>query len=439
MLTNALERQRIAPAYLFTGARGTGKTSSARILAKSLNCLQSDVPTATPCGTCAACRQITQGEALDVIEIDAASNTGVDHIRHLIEQAQFQPMQCRYKVYVIDECHMLSASAFSALLKTLEEPPDRVVFVLATTDPQKVLPTIVSRCQQFDFRRIPFPAIVKHLTHIAQAEGIAITDTAVTLIAQTAQGGLRDAETLLDQLSLLNETITPQHVWQASGGLSEPDLLAVLSTILQPNRQTPLAPLRALYDQGRTPVTIVEGLLRFLTDLQQLCATGSTERLYASLPDTVAALKALTQLVTIPQLQLVSVHLTTAIYHLRQSTQPTVWLERTVLDLTEFVEADSTVTLVSEQTVDQNELWQTVVETSPSNLQRLLQGVRLVALNAHVATLSATNTTHVATLERFKQSIEGALQAALGYPIAVQVRYPLDPSPPLPTACPGIV
>jgi len=164
-LSNALQQQRIAPAYLFTGARGTGKTSSARILAKSLNCLAADQPTAKPCGVCEVCRAITTGSALDVIEIDAASNTGVDNIRELIERAQFAPVQCRYKVYAIDECHMLSTAAFNALLKTLEEPPDRVVFVLATTDPQRVLPTIISRCQRFDFRRIPLDAMVQHLRH----------------------------------------------------------------------------------------------------------------------------------------------------------------------------------------------------------------------------------------------------------------------------------
>jgi DNA polymerase-3 subunit gamma/tau len=150
-LGNALRSGRIAPAYLFSGPRGTGKTSSARILARSLNCLSGEGPTPEPCGSCELCRSIANGTALDVIEIDAASNTGVDNIRELIERSRFAPVQARWKVYVVDECHMLSTAAFNALLKTLEEPPPRVVFVLATTDPQRVLPTILSRCQRFDF------------------------------------------------------------------------------------------------------------------------------------------------------------------------------------------------------------------------------------------------------------------------------------------------
>ncbi|MGB3561192.1 MAG: DNA polymerase III subunit gamma/tau, partial [Geitlerinemataceae cyanobacterium] len=190
-LTSAIRQQKIAPAYLFCGPRGTGKTSSARILAKSLNCLENPVPTEKPCGVCEACRTIALGSALDTIEIDAASNTGVDNIRDLIERTQFAPVQCRYKLYIIDECHMLSTAAFNALLKTLEEPPDRVVFVLATTDPQRVLPTIISRCQRFDFRRIPIAAMVSHLQTIARKEAIAIDDEAIALVAQIAQGGLR--------------------------------------------------------------------------------------------------------------------------------------------------------------------------------------------------------------------------------------------------------
>ncbi|MFN9427938.1 MAG: DNA polymerase III subunit gamma/tau, partial [Cyanobacteriota bacterium] len=187
-LTNALQSGRIAPAYLFSGPRGTGKTSSARILARSLNCLASDGPTADPCGRCDLCTTITAGTALDVIEIDAASNTGVDNIRELIERSRFAPVQARWKVYVVDECHMLSTAAFNALLKTLEEPPPQVVCVLATSDPQRVLPTILSRCQRCEFRRIPLAALETHLGGIAAQENIALTPDALHLVAPRAQG-----------------------------------------------------------------------------------------------------------------------------------------------------------------------------------------------------------------------------------------------------------
>ena len=218
-LGNALRSGRIAPAYLFSGPRGTGKTSSARILARSLNCLSSDYPTPEPCGSCELCTSIANGNALDVIEIDAASNTGVDNIRELIERSRFAPVQARWKVYVVDECHMLSTAAFNALLKTLEEPPPRVVFVLATTDPQRVLPTILSRCQRFDYRRIPLDALEQHLSWIAQEESIQITPEALHVVAQRAQGGLRDAESLLDQLSLLPGPVEPTAVWELLGAV----------------------------------------------------------------------------------------------------------------------------------------------------------------------------------------------------------------------------
>ncbi|MDB9482534.1 DNA polymerase III subunit gamma/tau, partial [Dolichospermum circinale CS-537/05] len=265
-LTNAILSAKIAPAYLFTGPRGTGKTSSARILAKSLNCLQGNQPTPEPCGVCEICQGITKGYSTDVIEIDAASNTGVDNIRELIERAQFAPMQCRYKVYVIDECHMLSTAAFNALLKTLEEPPKHVVFVLATTDPQRVLPTIISRCQRFDFRRIQLESMVKHLTHIASQENINISHESLTLVGQIAQGGLRDAESLLDQLALVNGEVTPDKVWDLVGSVSEKDLLGLLEAISQDQAEIVLDFTRKILDRGREPLIILQNLAAFYRD-----------------------------------------------------------------------------------------------------------------------------------------------------------------------------
>lgn len=265
--TNALQQQRIAPAYLLTGPRGTGKTSSARILARSLNCVSTEQPTPEPCGTCALCTAITAGRALDVIEIDAASNTGVDNIRELIERARFAPVQARWKVYVVDECHMLSTAAFNALLKTLEEPPPQVVFVLATTDPQRVLPTIVSRCQRFDFRRIPLADMVQHLSWIASQEAINITPEAVRLVAQLAQGGLRDAESLLDQLGLLPPPVAPEAVWDLMGAVPEQGLLQLGSALAEDQPLNLLQVVRQLFDQGREPSAILQGLTALLRDL----------------------------------------------------------------------------------------------------------------------------------------------------------------------------
>ncbi|MEI7952166.1 MAG: DNA polymerase III subunit gamma/tau, partial [Synechococcaceae cyanobacterium ELA182] len=266
-LGNALRTGRIAPAYLFSGPRGTGKTSSARILARSLNCITANGPTPEPCGTCELCRSIAAGNALDVIEIDAASNTGVDNIRELIERSRFAPVQARWKVYVVDECHMLSTAAFNALLKTLEEPPPRVVFVLATTDPQRVLPTILSRCQRFDFRRIRMEALEGHLRWIAEQEGISISAEALNVVAQRAQGGLRDAESLLDQLSLLPAPIEAIAVWELLGAVPEQELLELAEAMAATEPLGVVETCRALLERGREPSAVLQGLASLLRDL----------------------------------------------------------------------------------------------------------------------------------------------------------------------------
>lgn len=198
-LTTAINTGRIAHAYIFTGIRGTGKTSTARILAKALNCLSSDGPTATPCGVCENCRAIAAGQHIDVMEIDAASHTGVDNIRDILDAAQYRPTNGRYKVYIIDEVHMLSTAAFNALLKTLEEPPAHVIFILATTEIRKVPVTILSRCQRFDLVRVPVATLKKHFAWIAEQEKIDLSDAANELLARAADGSVRDGLSLLDQ------------------------------------------------------------------------------------------------------------------------------------------------------------------------------------------------------------------------------------------------
>ncbi len=331
-LGNAMKTQRIAPAYLLTGARGTGKTSTARIMAKSLNCLSFDAPTTTPCGKCEMCLGIIRGNALDITEIDAASNTGVDNIRDLIERSQFAPTQARYKVYAIDECHMLSTAAFNALLKTLEEPPDRVVFILATTDPQRVLPTIISRCQRFDFRRIPLVPMVEHLTKIAEIEKIKIIPEALLLIGQMAQGGLRDAESLLDQLSLHEGEIDNEAVWNLVGSVPERDLLAVLEAISQNNAIALIEKTRQIIDRGREPLVLLQSLAGFYRDLL-IAKSADRAYLVALTAATWAQLKEISASFRVENILAGQQLLRSAEVQIRNSTQPRLWLEVTLAQL----------------------------------------------------------------------------------------------------------
>ena len=480
-LSNALISERIAPAYLFTGPRGTGKTSSARILAKSLNCLSSDHPTPIPCGKCSVCQAIANGSALDVIEIDAASNTGVDNIREIIERSQFAPVQCRYKVYVIDECltgdslvftetglipinhpeilgkrvlsynessgeweykkvlrwlnrgakatltiqtrnrtinctgnhlirtekawiqaknlkigaqilspvnvaavqyrpnsikspqwltnfeevigiqegdtesvydlevednhnfvangllvhncHMLSTAAFNALLKTLEEPPDRVIFVLATTDPQRVLPTIISRCQRFDYRRIALDAMVAHLQKIAQIEAIDINLEALTLVAQIANGGLRDAESLLDQLSLLAGTITAERVWDLVGAVPERDLLTLLKVIHGNIPDQVIEQCRHLMNRGKEPLIVLQNLAGFYLNLLLAKTAPNRPEMVAVTAPTWQELCAEARTWSLEEILRGQQLLKDSETQLKNTTQPRLWLEVTLLGL----------------------------------------------------------------------------------------------------------
>ena len=332
-LGNALLQNRIAPAYLFSGPRGTGKTSSARILARSLNCIGSEGPTPEPCGSCELCTSIAAGNALDVIEIDAASNTGVDNIRELIERSRFAPVQARWKVYVVDECHMLSTAAFNALLKTLEEPPPRVVFVLATTDPQRVLPTILSRCQRFDFRRIPLQALEQHLVWIADQEQIGITPEALHVVAQRAQGGLRDAESLLDQLSLLPAPIEASAVWELLGAVPEQELLELAAALATSEPLALLEACRSLLERGREPTAVLQGLASLLRDLvlagtapDRLELTGFSPQFRPQLPELARSIGKAKLLHWQAQLK-------GSEQQLRHSVNPRLWLEVLLLGL----------------------------------------------------------------------------------------------------------
>jgi len=271
-LVNAIDNNRLSHAYLFTGPRGTGKTSSARILAKSLNCKTAGRPTVEPCQTCSCCVEITQGNSPAVFEIDAASNNSVDDARVLIERAPLVAVGGDYKVYIIDECHMLTKEAFNALLKTIEQPPPKVVFILATTEEHKVLPTIISRCQRLMFKLINQDALGKHLRYVADSDGIEIEDEALELIARRSGGGLRDALSNLDQASLLaapGQPATVGDLLRLLGALHEDVLLDLSRQIAERSGQAVIDSVGRFLDEGREPQVVLQELARHFLNLMK--------------------------------------------------------------------------------------------------------------------------------------------------------------------------
>ena len=336
-LKQALISQKIAPSYLFNGPRGTGKTSTARIFAKSLNCLSSKQPTADPCGTCELCKQISEGNALDIIEIDAASNTGVENIREIIDRARFAPTQARWKVYVIDECHMLSTAASNALLKTIEEPPERVVFILATTNPERVLDTIQSRCQKFDFKRISSNTIFHHLSDIANKESIKFESKALKLIAKRSNGGMRDAQSLLDQLSLLPSGINTKDVQNLLGEVSENDLTNLINSLIHNDPESLLISCNNLYDAGNEPHEILVGLLNITRDLLLKTINNNNSDMYYTSIEFQKELDKLSN--NIDKSRIIEWHkkLKNVDYQIKTSDNPRLWLE---IHLTSLLDND---------------------------------------------------------------------------------------------------
>jgi DNA polymerase-3 subunit gamma/tau len=264
-LQNAIAQNRLAQAYLFVGPRGIGKTSTARILAKALNCEKG--PTVTPCGACDACREIAEGNSLDVLEIDGASNNSVEHVRELRENAAYQPARGPYKIYLVDEVHMLSTAAFNALLKTLEEPPPHVKFIFATTEAQKVPATITSRCQRFDLRRIPTELIAKHLAHIATQEKVELEPAAAEAVAKGADGGLRDAESMLDQLvAFCGDKITAEDVLTVFGFTARETVQALCDQIFAQDAAGALALVAEQAGAGKDLTRLMGDLIASLRD-----------------------------------------------------------------------------------------------------------------------------------------------------------------------------
>ncbi|WML42494.1 DNA polymerase III subunit gamma/tau [Neobacillus sp. PS3-40] len=265
-LQNALLQQKISHAYLFSGPRGTGKTSAAKILAKAVNCEMA--PISEPCNECAACKGITNGTISDVIEIDAASNNGVEEIRDIRDKVKYAPSVVKYKVYIIDEVHMLSIGAFNALLKTLEEPPKHVIFILATTEPHKIPLTIISRCQRYDFKRITAQAIVNRMKLIVEETGIDCEETALQIIARAAEGGMRDALSLLDQaISFSQGCVSYEDALTVTGSVSQGFLNQIAKAICEKDVLTGLETLEELLYQGKDPSRFIEDFILFYRDM----------------------------------------------------------------------------------------------------------------------------------------------------------------------------
>lgn len=328
-LTNALESGKIAHAYLFTGPRGTGKTSTARILAKALNCEQG--PTAHPCNKCENCLQITQGSSMDVIEIDAASNRGIDEIRQLRERVAFAPVNGRYKVYIIDEVHMITTDAFNALLKTLEEPPAHVVFILATTEPHKIPATIHSRCQRYDFHRVTIDDIVGHLKTVAAGSDILPDEEALRLMAIQADGGMRDAVSLLDQCAVMSKHVTADIVRQVLGIVGREGLRKLVTVIGRGDLSAALQSMTELSAQGKDMKQIILELAEYLRALLLYKADAKYEDIY--LTDTAEALAAIAPLYTTERILAATSRLHQAMEEIRLSAREKIVAEMCIFDL----------------------------------------------------------------------------------------------------------
>ncbi len=349
-LSNAIELNRIAHAYLLCGPRGTGKTSSARILAKSLNCKEG--PTLTPCGKCPACLDIMNSIPVDVIEIDAASNRSVEDTQAILEKIQYVPVNGRYKIYVIDEVHMLSNHAFNALLKTLEEPPENVIFILATTEPHKVLDTIISRCQRFDFRRITTDDIVKRLEYISKEENINISKEALYSIAKNSQGGMRDALALLDQISVLgvNKQIDTADVNEILGKISYDTLQEITECILESDCSKSISLIDNIYSKGNEPVQIVSNLIQYFRDLM-IIKNCSDKELIFSLTQinevNYEKTKPIAEKFTVSEIIQIIDRLSYYATQIKETTNKYLWLELCIIDLTNYKNLPSAENLLN--------------------------------------------------------------------------------------------
>src|SRR4051794_9016020 len=285
-LANAIQRDRLAHAFLLTGVRGVGKTSTARLIAKALNCVGPDGlggPTINPCGICEPCVAIAEGRHIDVVEMDAASNTGVDDVREIIEAVRYAAVSARYKVYIVDEVHMLSKNAFNALLKTLEEPPEHVKFLFATTEVNKVPVTVLSRCQRFDLRRIPAEKLAAHFGEVSKAEGVEVETEALGMIARAAEGSARDGLSILDQAIAHGAgAVTAAQVRDMLGLADRGRIRRLLQIVLAGDATAALAELDEAHDLGIDPTQLLRGLMEGLHSATRAKASASADALLSA-------------------------------------------------------------------------------------------------------------------------------------------------------------
>ena len=402
-LKNAIIHHKTSHAYLFTGPRGTGKTSAAKIFAKAINCLNPQ--DGEPCNECLLCKGITEGTIGDVIEIDAASNNGVEEIRDIRDKARYAPTQATYKVYIIDEVHMLSTGAFNALLKTLEEPPKNVIFILATTEPHKIPATIISRTQRFDFRRITNDEIIQRLRYILEQEEIAYEEEALSVIARCANGGMRDALSLLDQvISFSDDKVSFEQAIQVSGSLTDDLMIEFVRLLTQQQAQAALLQLQDLLLLGKEASRLIEEWLEFSRDLLVAKQTGDMigrSEAFVEFAKEVEEAFLYRFMDALNQTQ----------QEMRFTTKPTISLEVFTIKMAQPVVA------VAQQAVPANQEYVSQLEQQLQSLQQqmsqLLQGQGVVAPKKATSTLQAKASTYKPNIGEVYKVLDAATRKDL--------------------------